>query len=451
MSSDVQLEPNRHRRSRERVCRAVRGAARNVYDAIRDAITCTCPTIHDVGLRLAPQSVSITPDDDDEDVITSLKFHIAMSDAASTFMEAEGQQWGTVRLWDQVAPRPLRAEKVVSVPRRATSPSPSKPDRQRVLRPKDRFTVSFALSTAAHIASTIAGSTTVTRTIATTTTPSGFPSGAIEMQQAPSMAATSHPPASISNLCQALKRSQKQGAGECCGHVKDKNSSRRFDVFPLFDMDNPDTGIWSMVSLGAILDGASDGNQPNTLTYLDRLRLAWMVASSVVQLQSTPWLESPPTHNDIFLIRQSDSTLRKEAFVLKKFSNTTGPITYAATIACAATPVTAAARNPVLVALGVLLIELILGQPIQKLCPSPGPSRYDLRGLGNDRTLMPILDKVNTVGGSNYHSAVRKCISHDFGFGDIRRGREDEMTRQNAAFFDVIGLLERDMDVVATI
>lgn len=355
VSSDVQLEPNRHRRSRDRVCRAVRGAARNVYDAIRDAITCTCPTIHDVGLRLAPQSVSI------------------------------------------------------------------------------------------------AGSTTVTRTIATTTTPSGFPSGAIEMQRAPSMAATSHPPASISNLCQALKRSQKQGAGECCGHVKDKNSSRRFDVFPLFDMDNPDTGIWSMVSLGAILDGASDGNQPNTLTYLDRLRLAWTVASSVVQLQSTSWLESPPTHNDIFLIRQSDSTLRKEAFVLKKFSNTTGPITYAATIACAVTPVTAAARNPVLVALGVLLIELILGQPIQKLCPSPGPSRYDLGGLGNDRNLMPILDKVNTVGGSNYHSAVRKCISHDFGFGDIRRGREDEMTRQNAAFFDVIGLLERDMDVVATI
>lgn len=197
------------------------------------------------------------------------------------------------------------------------------------------------------------------------------------MQWAPSVAATSPPPVSISNLCQTLKRSQKQGAGECCGHVKDKNSSRRFEVFnPLFDMDNPDTGIWSMVPLGAILDGTNGGNQHSTLTYPDRLRLAWTVASSVVQLQSTPWLESPPTHEDIFLIRQSDSTLRKEAFVLKKFSNTTRPI------ACAAAPVATAARNPVLVALGVLLIELVLKQPIEKLCPGfeitpPGPSRYD--------------------------------------------------------------------------
>lgn len=278
------------------------------------------------------------------------------------------------------------------------------------------------------------------------------------MQRAPSVATTSRPPASISNLCQALKRSQKQGAGECCGHVVDKKSSRKFDVFPLFNIDDPDSGIWSMVSLGAILEGkdAGDGNQHSTLTYLDRLRLAWTVASSVVQLQSTPWLESPPTHNDIFLIRQSDSTLRKEAFVLKQFSNTTGPITCAATIACAATPVTAAARNPVLVALGVLLIELILGQPIQKLCPGfgvtpPGTNRYDLGGL-DDRNLTLVLDKVNTLGGSNYHSAVRRCISHDFDFGDIlRRGREDEMMRQNAAFFDVIGLLERDMEVAATI
>jgi len=205
-----------------------------------------------------------------------------------------------------------------------------------------------------------------------------------------------------------------------------------------------------MVSLGAILDGAGDGNQHSTLTYLDRLRLAWTVVSSAVQLQSTPWLASPPTRNDIFLIRQSDSTLRTEAFVLKQFSNTAGPI------ACVANPATGAARNPVLVALGVLLIELILGESIQKLCPglvgtSPGPSRYDLGELGDDRNLMPILDKVNTLGGSNYHSAVRRCISHDFGFGDIRRGGEDEMTQQNAAFFDVIGFLERDMEVVGTI
>ncbi|KAK0743627.1 hypothetical protein B0T18DRAFT_415589 [Schizothecium vesticola] len=448
VTSNVQLEPDRHRRSRGRVCKVVRGAAMSVYHAVRGTVTCACPSPHDVGLRLTPQSVPITPDDDDEDVITSLKFHIAIS-VASTFMETEGQQWGTVRLWNQVSLRPLRAEKRISVSQPTTGPSHSVPHPQSFQRPKDRSRVSFASSTAASTASTTTESTTVTSKI-TTTAPSVSRLDTIEMQWTPTVSASSRLPTSISNLCQALKRSQKQGAGECCGHVTDKMSSRKFDVFPLFNIDDEDSGIWSMVSLGTILDGASDGSQHNTLTYLDRLRLAWTVASSVVQLQSTPWLASLPTHNDIFLIQQRNSTLRKEAFVLKQFSNTAGPI------ACVANPATGAARNPVLVALGVLLIELILGQSIQRLCPgfvvtSPWPSRYDLSGLDDDRNLMPILDKVNTLGGSNYHSAVRRCIGHDFGFGDLRRGGEDEMTQQNAAFFDVIGFLERDMEMVATI
>jgi hypothetical protein len=246
----------------------------------------------------------------------------------------------------------------------------------------------------------------------------------------------------MSNLCHALKRSQKQGAGERCGHIVDENSPvfRKFDVFPLDSIGDTDGGTWSMVPLGAILDGIKKSTGVNkqvtcTLTYLDRLRLAWTVASGVVQLHSTPWLASPPTHNDIFLIRQNNNTLREELFVLKRFPDT-------ATAAAAVYP-----RDQALVALGVLLIELILGQPIERLCPGFVATRVDLGGQGNDQALVQILDKVRTRSGLNYHSAVRTCM--DCVLGVIPRRRDGRMKDLNEALLDVVGFLEQDMGFAA--
>jgi hypothetical protein len=185
------------------------------------------------------------------------------------------------------------------------------------------------------------------------------------------------------------------------------------------------------------------------LTYLDRLRLAWTVASSVVQLQDTPWLDSPPTHNDIFLVQQDDGMLRQDAFVLRSFPDRTGP----AGCGRIANQATATGREQALLALGVLLIELVLRQPMDRLCAGSG---VNLRGstpsvtafLRDYQTITKLLDRVNTLGGRNYCSAVRACIWQELCYREV--GRDDDgITQQNAAFFEVIGHLERDMEMVA--
>ena len=106
-------------------------------------------------------------------------------------------------------------------------------------------------------------------------------------------------------------------------------------------------------------------------------------------------------------------------------------------------PATGAGTKPALLALGVLLIELIIGQPMEGLCPGSAAGLLD-----DYQTVAKLLDRVNTMGGANYHSAVRTCIRQDFYLGEVGKD-EDGMTQQNAAFFDVIGHLERDMEMVA--
>lgn len=453
VSSNVELERDRNRRSRGRVCKVVRSAAMGVYNAIRGTVTCGCPGLHSVILRLTPQPVTITPEDDDEDVIKTLNFHIAMS-YASTLMAADEYQWGSLRLWNQVVLRPLKIEQ--DIPVRQPTPS-SFHSKSKSSRTRQRAKVSFASATTAIIST---GSTNITST-STTTAPSFTSLDVLRTQWTPTATTSVHPPSNISNLCQALRRSQKQGAGECCGHVIDNTSPvfRKFEVFPLNSLDDADSGTWSMVPLGAVLGAATSqgsslngGTQHTPLTYLDRLRLAWTVASSAVQLQNTPWLSRPPTHNDIFLIRQDNEILRRDAFVLKRFPDKEGPTECGRTTA----PAPTTASSTVLSALGVLLIELIIGQTIETICTGSGANsgtstQYDLGRLGEYRTLTRILDRVNTLGGSNYHSAVRRCIKQNFYLGETSMNGDDEMAQQNAAFFEVIGFLEQDMEIGAAV
>jgi len=86
-------------------------------------------------------------------------------------------------------------------------------------------------------------------------------------------------PKSISDLCQAIRNSRKQGVGECCGQILDTSTyhlPRAYEVYPLGSLS--DNGDWSLVSLGFVLNGDAG----SALTYGDKLRLAWVITSSVL-------------------------------------------------------------------------------------------------------------------------------------------------------------------------
>jgi hypothetical protein len=86
-------------------------------------------------------------------------------------------------------------------------------------------------------------------------------------------------------------------------------------------------------------------------------------------------------------------------------------------------------RNPTLFALGVLLIELCLGKPLEELkLPTELNADGSTSPLFDWTTADRLVEDVYLEGGSRYGDAVRHCVRCDFD----RRGAslEDEDFRQ---------------------
>ena len=317
-----------------------------------------------------------------------LKLGLAVS-YASTALETSGLVWGSIRIWNQLhvqlthGPQP-------HVP--ATSVIPVIPVTDK------RKRVDFAVSTKTR--------TTITHT-------------------APHL----HKPSfgKIASLCQVVRNAQKLGAGECCGHITDDSRTPcpKYEVYPSGD---PDVGNdWCLISLRDVLEGEA-GSRPPFL-YGDRLQLAWIITSSMLQLQGTPWLPGTLTHDEIFLVKKDGVFLYREVFVLSRFPEVESR---------AATQQVAA--NVTALALGIILIELILGQTIERAQPEIRsiPSCYPWDQIASYEVARQLLDRVNTFGGPNYHSAVSRCIK-----GNLYDGSDN-----SDVFSGVLGYLEKDLELM---
>lgn len=411
LSGNMELEPDRRRDSQGRLYRLLGDISASIYEALRSAVTCACPGLHDVGLQLMSQPAVITPHDDDDNIIKSQKFHLILS-SASTALASGGNLGSTNKLWKML---------------------------------------SLSVCTSNH-GDTLTATTAITSTSSRGvrfSSPTREKSDISQARDSPSntsglgVAVTStlnerkfH---NIDNLCQALRRSRKQGIGECCGQICDGSSPHRNRVYQVYPLGSPsDNGNWSLVSLRSVFAGEADA----ALMYGDRLRLAWVVASSVLQLQGTPWLSRALSHDGIFLTQQ-DGDFR-DVFVMKHFPEPLYP---------ACNRVSAAAhrtKSANLKALGILLIELIFGQTMDRLRSTlsgsvssvfahraPGP-------LSDYETAMGLMDQINTRVGSNYCSAVKRCINYDYYQGSAGFGaglRKDVLV-------DVLTLLEQDLERV---
>ncbi|KAM5517801.1 hypothetical protein FOXYSP1_08586 [Fusarium oxysporum f. sp. phaseoli] len=367
---NTDLESQRKSRSQGRLNKLVNGMLSGIYQALRSTMTCKCSGLHDVGLRLTPPSCTVIPEDEDEDVIKELQFRLAVSYLTTSSANTSKQ-------WNEILLKSKEDSKTSTVSFTAQSASIS------------RKTVGFAVPSTTSSTNSQQAQTVIIES-------------ALSNLTLNTLRTISEPVCSkhISNLCEAMQTMGKKKQGERCGHIQHcyMTETQKYDVYTLECLGSCDE--WSLVPLKQVL-------QDPALLYGDKLRLAWMISCGVLQMQGTPWVADIPRSEDIFIAQKGGVHQFQHVFVLKHFPEYPR-------VNASVSP-----TNPFMLYLGILLIELILGQSIANLDSpqtqtlEPGLPRHILDYEAANK----LLGRVMMTGGSGYYNAVERCLRSDMQIG----------------------------------
>ncbi|SCN72121.1 uncharacterized protein FFE2_02474 [Fusarium fujikuroi] len=368
---NTDLETQRKSRSQGRLNKLVNGMLNGIYHALRSTMTCKCSCLHDVGLRLTPPSRTVVPEDDDDDIIKELQFRLAVSYLTGSSHVNTSKQWNEVLL------RSGDNSKMSTVSFTAQSTCTS------------RKTVGFAVPSTNSSTNSQQSQTVIIDSALSNLTLS-------------TLRTMSEPICSkhISNLCEAMQTMGKRKQGERCGHIQHcyMTKTQKYDVYTLECLGGCDE--WSLVPLKQVL-------QDPALLYGDKLRLAWMIACGVLQMQGTPWVAGIPRSEDIFIAQKGGVHQFQHVFVLRHFPEYPR-------VNASVSP-----TNPFMLYLGILLMELILGQSIATLdspqtqALEPGLPRHIL----DYEAANQLLGRVMMTGGPGYYNAVERCLRSDMQIG----------------------------------
>ncbi|KAK4222841.1 hypothetical protein QBC38DRAFT_548908 [Podospora fimiseda] len=415
MDLNVELQPERRRRSQGRMLRLVRDLSGSIYNAIRMALACACSAPHHVGLglKLLSQPQSAIPEDDEEDIVKSFRFHLVASyHNSSTDSDGSDPRPIFARRWCEMFVR--SADECLTAPT-CNLPISAKPARGV------RFLSSFSSS---GVSSSLPSSpqlpqpTPAMQSVSATT----IMLSSIYTLIAPILPLNEGVRA-ITDMCQLIHCLGKQKSGVSCGFIIDDSCSRcrKYDIYPHGGLGN--VGDWLLTSLRDVLD-TNDTACPQ-LSYKEKVGLAYIISSSMLQLHKTPWLASSPTQDTIFLAQQAGIPIYDKAFVRKEMPDGSG--------ATSISPYSTTCTKETLFSLGILLLELILCQVIGHVTVSSQP-RDRLR-------VSELLDKAHTIGGPNYTSAVQRCLECEVHYGGVSLGEESYQKEIST----IIGWLEDDL------
>lgn len=395
------LEPDRRSRSEAKLARLIRKLSRGIYAALQSVIICDCTDSHNLGLEIAPRKDVMLPGDEEDEAAKSLDFCVAVRSRARN--QLGSQRWEKVRVQ-------LAADET-TLP---TPPTKLSTDLPRSRSPRLRW----------PSLPTIRSSQTRASVLNTPTQ------------------STSHLSASmqITNLCGTLHKGKgKATVQDSYGYIFNKASK-----FNLFHQDSQgcDPENLSAITLRTILDDHSSGR--SQFTYGERLRVALALSYSVLHLYSTPWLAKVVTPDDIIFLREQQAPDTYIYHLDRPFLVKTPPKSSAsASLSQPPQAMLGRPMDPIILSLGLLLIQVIVGRHIDNLDLDP-----DVRGIGS------ILDKQSAAsqmtlsvlenGGMNYAGAVQWCLDSVL----CGAGLDDEKVGQDFHKL-VIAKLEADMRLQA--
>jgi len=162
--------------------------------------------------------------------------------------------------------------------------------------------------------------------------------------------------------------------------------------------------------------------------------MAWLITLGHLQLGGTGWISSSPTHDQLFIHIHDREFQCRDIFVLHSFPAPSKEHNFS-------TIMMGLNSKSMMRCLGVLLIEVMLGGPIQTLVSVDGhaPTQNPEELLSDVSVARNLLDRVDMKAGRRYTEAVRQCISRAF--------REDSFsdTAAQNILAEIASLLEEDI------
>ncbi|KAJ4319194.1 hypothetical protein N0V84_006476 [Fusarium piperis] len=393
----MELEPARKGRSRGKLFVLIRSMSESLYRALGSSLNCACG--HDVGLGLESRTDEVFPADEQDRILNFTTFKIAVS-------YTEGLQ--VTKLWEEISVKPsTTTAQAVFSPGLPISPPP--PSRQR-----DKKSVRFSNS--------MRGSSSATLLVHSQSSPESMN---FHMSTTFSTPGIGSPVSGYLSLCERIKSSGKRAEVSSYGTIRDDTSvgGKEYSLSPARFLNYQDTCCQSVISLREILE---QKNNSFHLPYRDRLQLAVVVSSSILQLLGNPWLPDTLSSYDIFFLKTRDYPMYSRPFLMR--SNRAGKGNTTSPPFC----------NPALWSLGVLLIELILGKTLDSLRTPEEESSLPVDYFTAHR----LLDEVR-MASSNYGTAVTRCLGGELHNNRFCPGSEDFCQE---VYSGVVSLLERDLE-----
>lgn len=257
-------------------------------------------------------------------------------------------------------------------------------------------------------------------------------------EQHTSVTATNPTPEQIISLCHTISKLQQPQRDLCAGYLLD-SLKRKHGIYPVEQLACQNgQQTWSAYTLRQVLTKrASFGRR---LMQHDKFKVAVDLASSVLQLYKTPWLSDEWSQDDVYFVHRPGAplaTVYQHPFIYRKFTSSapTQP-------AIVQPPSRRVIRNQTLFTLGVLLIELLYGKPIEEL-----QTAHDLDCQGTPGavwcTAERLIDEeIAFEAGQLYSDAVRRCIRCDF---NTKNSSLDDQDFQQAVFDGVVAPLEKTL------
>ena len=144
----------------------------------------------------------------------------------------------------------------------------------------------------------------------------------------------------------------------------------------------------------------------------DRLILGVKLTSSLLQLHNTPWLAESWGSPDVLFMTNDDDPLLDKPWLSRHFPSPTCTILPRQSTG---QPLCAEVRNQSMFALGVVLIELWFGKPLENLREmiDLGP-HGEANAITDFATTRRLSEAIYSDAGEWYGDAVRRCIYCDF-------------------------------------
>ena len=266
----------------------------------------------------------------------------------------------------------------------------------------------------------------------------------------------------IRNVCEELQMNQQAWASDthklrCLGYLSGDNLQTRLGVFipSIVEAKEPIPkslqAAHKITSLTTLLSKQQTGSQNPVVSYAgnltltrgERIGLALTVASSVLQLNETPWLPENWNKSDIMVnLNKSPGTTDQNNIFEKAYITKTFPSTKPET-STTTKPKHPIIPNLTIFSLGIVLTEISLGLALETMRrTSDFFDPTDETNVLNDyATAIRLVDVVYSEAGTRYGDAVRRCLRCDF---DQRSTSLSDDGFRQAVYDGVVAPLEDD-------